>query len=129
MQRLVNDVSEFHRVMDVPICRYPEFPNERRIDLRKDLIDEEYNELLISIANRDIVETADAMVDLIYVIVGAAIEFGIPLAEVWDEVQRANMAKQGGPTRADGKKLKPAGWTPPDVARIIEFHSRPPREE
>jgi predicted HAD superfamily Cof-like phosphohydrolase len=62
---------------------------------------------------------ADALADLAYVTVGANVAWGLPAAEVFDEVHRSNMAKQGGERRADGKILKPAGWTPPDVAGVL----------
>lgn len=124
MYRLMNDVADFHVACDVPVRYIPAWPNEDRIALRLKLMKEEYEEeLLPAIANRDLVETADAMADLIYVIVGAAIEFGIPLALVWRAVQSANMAKVGPDgkvhRREDGKILKPEGWRPPDIASII----------
>lgn len=56
---------------------------------------------------------------MIYVLVGAALAFGIPLDRVWSEVQRANMAKLGGARRADGKILKPEGWQPPRIHEAI----------
>lgn len=68
---------------------------------------------------------ADGLADVIYVAVGAALEFGIPLDRVWAEVHRSNMAKVDPATgkvikRADGKVLKPEGWTPPDVAGVLK---------
>lgn len=72
----------------------------------------------------DMEEIADGLADLIYVAVGAALEFGIPLDRVWAEVQRSNMAKVDAETgrvrkRADGKVLKPDGWTPPDIKSAL----------
>ena len=52
-------------------------------------------------------------------ILSAALEFGIPIERVWDEVHRSNMQKIGGATREDGKILKPDGWTPPNIARAL----------
>jgi hypothetical protein len=74
------------------------------------------------------IETADALTDLVVVIVGMALELGIPLDRTWNEVQRSNMAKAGPDgkvtKREDGKVLKPEGWTPPDIKTIMQ--SDPP---
>jgi predicted HAD superfamily Cof-like phosphohydrolase len=59
------------------------------------------------------------MCDVIYVICGTAVEFGIDLAPFFAEVHRTNMAKEGGATRADGKILKPEGWQPPRIAEML----------
>jgi predicted HAD superfamily Cof-like phosphohydrolase len=67
----------------------------------------------------DLVEAIDGMCDLLCVVYGTAAEFGIDLAPFWDEVHRTNMAKAGGPVREDGKRLKPPGWTPPDIAGVL----------
>ena len=61
------------------------------------------------------------LVDVLYVFIGTALRYGIPLDAVWDEVQRSNMAKVSGDVRRrdDGKILKPEGWTPPDILSIV----------
>ena len=64
-------------------------------------------------------DVADGIADLIYVLLGRAIAYGIDLRPVWDEVQRANMSKEGGGKRADGKILKPPGWRAPDINGVI----------
>lgn len=70
-------------------------------------------------------DVADALADLDYVIEGARLEFGIDGVPVFAEVQRANMAKflNGGPAasqiRPDGKILKPVGWEPPDIVKVL----------
>lgn len=125
MQGLIFDVEEFHRACDVPIATTPAVPSQSRIDLRISLIDEEVNkELLPAMRANDMLEIADAMADAIYVIVGAAIEYGIDLACVWNAVQEANMAKVDPITgkvkyRDDGKVLKPNGWQPPDIQLAV----------
>lgn len=119
---LIEDVLAFHIAGGIPVGAKPQFPSPDRVELRKKLVEEEYGELSLGIVSRDMTETADAIADLIYVLIGMALEFGIPLARVWNEVQRSNMAKFPGglvTSRADGKILKPDGWTPPDIARII----------
>lgn len=133
MRKAIDDVTSFHEVMDQPVLPHPRVPSDERVHLRADLIDEEFNEVLESLgftdagdgtmdydrAKVDIVKLADGLADLMYVVIGTALEFGIPLERVWDEVQRSNMAKVGTDgvvrRREDGKILKPVGWTPPDV--------------
>ncbi len=61
----------------------------------------------------------DAIVDLLVVTYGAACAMGLDLDPFWDEVYRANCDKAAGPLRADGKRLKPEGWRPPDVAGVL----------
>jgi predicted HAD superfamily Cof-like phosphohydrolase len=125
MSALLDDVAEFHYATDTPCFSGPAaFPADARIALREKLFNEEYDELLRALAGLDIVEVADALGDLIYVAIGAALEFGIPLDRVWAEIQRTNMAKVDQATgkvtrRADGKILKPEGWTGPRIAEIL----------
>lgn len=88
------------------------------------LIKEEYEELILAFANRDIVEIADACADLKWVIEGLEHTLKIPQQDVWDEVARSNLAKisSNGKVmkREDGKVLKPEGWTPPDIKSILK---------
>lgn len=63
----------------------------------------------------DLVELADGLADLDYVVEGTRLEFGIDGGPIAREVHRSNMAKVGGEKRADGKTMKPTGWTPPDI--------------
>lgn len=115
------DVFNFHKKFCPDQTNsMPIVPNDDRlVGLRQDLIREESAELLSALDAGDLAEIADASADLIYVILGTCVYYGIDLRPVWDEVQRTNMAKEGGPTRADGKILKPEGWTPPDITRIL----------
>jgi predicted HAD superfamily Cof-like phosphohydrolase len=88
--------------------------------LRVSLIEEEATEFATAVERGDVVEMVDALCDLLYVTYGAAVDLGVDLEPFFDEVHRSNMAKVGGRRRADGKWLKPAGWTPPDVAGLLE---------
>lgn len=120
MKTLLSDLTAFHVACDVPVLTTPQFPSQDRIDLRDKLLKEEVKELDDAVAARDMVEVADALGDIIYIAVGTALEFGIPLDRVWAEIQRSNMAKVDSATgkvrkREDGKVLKPEGWTPPDI--------------
>lgn len=114
------DVRAFHQKFGLAVQDKPSWPDEATVHLRTELISEELKELSDAMRAEDMAETADALADLIYVLVGTAVSFGIDLRPVWDEVQRSNMAKEGGATRADGKVLKPEGWTPPDIAGALE---------
>lgn len=131
MKDVISDVLDFHVACDIPILTSPTLPPEARVALRIDLIDEEVNrELIPAMRAGDLLEIADAMADSVYVIVGAAIEYGIPLERVWQAVQAANMAKVDPATgrvrrRADGKVLKPEGWLPPDIAAILRVEPCP----
>lgn len=124
MKTLLYDVRDFHRATDTPVFESPRIPDIERRMLRGRLLREEFNEFVEANDHGDVVEVADALADIIYVAVGTALEYGIPLDKVWDEVQRTNMAKID-PTngkvrrREDGKILKPKGWTAPDIKRAL----------
>ena len=125
MKRLLDDVAAFHRACDVPVVAKPTLAQPERMFLRVNLIEEEVNhELVPALYSGNMTDIADALADSIYVIVGTALEYGIPLDKVWEAVQKANMAKVDPVTgkvhkRADGKVLKPEGWTPPDIAAVL----------
>src|SRR6266699_4953861 len=93
MDKLVDDVRTFRAAAAVPNENRPHIPPADRVNLCEDLITEEYEELFRAFAEEDLVEIADAMADLIYVVIHAALEYGIPLDKVWAEVQRSNMDK------------------------------------
>ena len=88
-------VAEFHKTFQHPILDQPAIPDEKRCKLRVSLIAEELKELEEAIAERDIVEIADALCDIQYVLAGAVLEFGLAdkFASLFDEVQRSNMSK------------------------------------
>ena len=125
MHKAIDDVRAFHAACDVPIVYHPAVPSAYIKTRRMNLIREEVIvELLPAMEKDDMIEIADAIADSIYVLIGAALEYGIPLHKVWNEVQRTNMAKVDPSTgavckRADGKILKPPGWMPPDIASIL----------
>lgn len=91
----LNQVAEFHRTFNAPILAYPQIPSKERCNLRVSLIQEELNELKQAIEDNDIVEIADALCDLQYVLSGAVLEFGLgeKFVELFNEVQRSNMSK------------------------------------
>jgi predicted HAD superfamily Cof-like phosphohydrolase len=91
----LNQVAEFHKTFKHPILANPTIPDENRCKLRVALIAEELKELEVAILNKDIVEVADALCDLQYVLSGAILEFGLgeKFKALFDEVQRSNMSK------------------------------------
>lgn len=91
----LNDVAQFHKTFDAPILDNPQIPAKDRCDLRVALLQEEVNELKEAIADGDIVEIADALADIQYVLSGAVLEFGLAskFKALFDEVQRSNMSK------------------------------------
>lgn len=91
----LKQVTEFMRMSNHPILSEPQIPSNERCALRVELIDEELKELREAIYNYDIVETADAICDLLYVVYGAANEFGLndKLEALFNEVHRSNMSK------------------------------------
>lgn len=153
MKDAVEKVTEFHRATDLIVGDLHD-PQLVDVALRLRLIAEEFDELLSSLDDQIeppmmravegwieivrartgggsalLLDTADALGDLIYVIVGAAISWGIPLEPVLAEIHRSNMTKIGGEKREDGKILKPEGYTPPDIGTAIaEFLKTSKRE-
>lgn len=117
MNTIQEDVQEFHRALSIPVGDRPMI---MRPELRANLIKEEALETVTAILARDMVGAIDGMCDLLCVVYGTAVEFGIDLDPFWREVHRSNMAKQGGPERADGKRLKPEGWQPPNINGVLE---------
>ena len=120
---MFTDVRDFHKAFGQRIGEKPELPNVSERTLRMKLITEEFNELCDAEEANDLVEVADALADIIYIACGTAVSYGIPLDDVFAEVHRSNMAKLvDGKVirREDGKIQKPASWTPPDVAGVLE---------
>lgn len=93
--KTLSAVAEFHQTFKHPILDHPTIPDEKRCKLRVSLIVEELNELQEAITDRDIVEIADALCDIQYVLSGAVLEFGLgqKFDALFTEVQRSNMSK------------------------------------
>ncbi|MBW4891581.1 nucleoside triphosphate pyrophosphohydrolase family protein [Mucilaginibacter sp. HMF5004] len=91
----LNKVAEFHSTFKHPIIDAPAIPSPQRCDLRVALLAEELEELQQAIKDNDIVEVADALCDLQYVLAGAILEFGLgeKFADLFNEVHRSNMSK------------------------------------
>ena len=91
----LHQVAEFHKTFNAPILEKPQIPSQERCELRVSLLQEELNELQQAIADNDLVEIADALCDLQYVLSGAVLEFGLgeKFPALFNEVQRSNMSK------------------------------------
>jgi predicted HAD superfamily Cof-like phosphohydrolase len=91
----LNKVAEFHSTFKHPIVETPAIPSAQRCDLRVSLLAEELEELQQAIKDNDMVEIADALCDLQYVLAGAILEFGLgnKFADLFAEVHRSNMSK------------------------------------
>ena len=95
MSNYLNAVSEFHETFKAPILETPQIPSSDRCELRVSLLQEELNELKQAIEDNNLVEIADALADLQYVLSGAVLEFGLKdkFNTLFNEVQRSNMSK------------------------------------
>ena len=91
----LNQVAEFHSTFKHPIIAQPAIPSKERCALRVSLLAEELKELQQAVDDNDLVEVADALCDLQYVLSGAILEFGLAekFKELFDEVHRSNMSK------------------------------------
>ena len=91
----LNQVAEFHKTFNAPILETPQIPSKERAELRVSLLQEELDELKKAIEDNDLVEVADALCDLQYVLSGAVLEFGLgeKFVELFNEVQRSNISK------------------------------------
>jgi predicted HAD superfamily Cof-like phosphohydrolase len=99
----------------------PTIPPPGVRELRVNLIQEDLLELDIALNDRDLVETADALADLLYVVLGTAVACGIDLGPVFAEVHRSNLSKFiDGHRREDGKWCKGPSYSPANLRPIIE---------
>ena len=115
--------GEFMNVFGQQTLTKPTLPGYGLGALRIDLIEEELDELKEAIVDQDIVEIADALTHILYVVYGAGHAFGIDLDKCYAEVHRSNMTKldeDGKPLfREDGKVMKSSSYEPPNLSKII----------
>ena len=118
------NVKKFMQIFSQEVRNKAEFPNEKIVQLRYDLIKEELDELNQAMKDKDIKEVADALTDILYVTYGAGHAFGIDLDKCFDEVQRSNMSKLGSdgkPIYNDrGKVMKGPNYFKPDLSKILK---------
>lgn len=120
-----NDVASCHKKFGITVStRPPALKKSLDFSLseRAAFIQEELNELSQGISEKNMAEIADALVDIVYVAKGTAVMLGLPWEKLWDDVQRANMAKVAG----RGKRghsidlIKPPFWVPPRTEEILK---------
>ena len=127
MQKQIKSVHEFHSAFGLGINTNPTGDlGENKNLLRFNLMKEENEEYLEAVQNNDIVEIADALGDMLYILCGTIIEHGLQdkIEAVFDEIQRSNMSKlgeDGKPIyREDGKVLKGPNYFKPNFEEILE---------
>ncbi len=118
-----DDVKDFMEIYGQEVKTKSSFPNEKIIQLRYDLIKEELDELSLAIKEKDIIEVADALTDLLYVVYGAGHAFGIDLDKCFAEVQRSNLSKldiDGKPIyNENGKVMKGPNYSKPNLKQFL----------
>ncbi len=115
-------VTEFHDNFDIQVNEKPTLDIDQNVpELRANLIKEELDEFYLAMkSGGDIVSIADALGDLLYVVYGAAVTYGIDMEPIFAEIHRSNMSKVGGHKRENGKWIKPVTYSPPNLRPIIE---------
>ena len=118
------DVKTFMETFGQMVRTKPQFPDEKTMQLRCDLIKEELNELEHAMKTKNLKEVADALTDILYVTYGAGYAYGIDLDKCFKEVQRANMSKlgtDGKPIYNDkGKVMKGPNYSEPNLKQFVE---------
>jgi predicted HAD superfamily Cof-like phosphohydrolase len=116
-------VKLFMETFGQEIKKKPKLATEKINDLRVSLINEEFNELKNAIKQKDLLEVADALTDILYVTYGAGHAFGIDLDRCFEEVQNSNMSKLGDDRKPiyneEGKVMKGPKYFKPDLSKFI----------
>ena len=117
------DVKKFMETFGQEVKSQAEFPSEKIVKLRYDLILEELKELNMALENKDLKEVADALTDILYVTYGAGHAFGINLDKCFKEVQSSNMSKldnSGKPIyNENGKVMKGPNYFKPNLNKFL----------
>lgn len=116
-------VAEFHRKFDIPVGDRPLIPDEAVRQLRVRLIQEEFDELQEAMSAKNLPAVAKELADLLYVVYGTAVSYGVDMDPVFREVHRSNLSKVGGYKREDGKWVKPTTYSPADVGPLLASQS------
>ena len=127
MQKQLNAVKEFHTAFGLGVSNEMKADlGEQKNTLRFNLMKEENEEYLEAVQNNDLVEIADALGDMLYILCGTILEHGLQhkIEEVFDEIQRSNMSKlgeDGKPIyREDGKVMKGPNYFKPCFEEILK---------
>ncbi len=127
MKNKLKAVETFHNAFKITNRETPKgFTTEKEVNLRFELMDEENKEYLEAAENNDLVEVADALGDMLYILCGTILSHGMQykIEEVFNEIQRSNMSKLGEDNkpiyREDGKVLKGPNYFKPDLKSILK---------
>ena len=116
-------VGLFMTTFGQEVKKRPSLSSDKINNLRINLIQEELNEFMEAISNKDLKEAADALTDILYVTYGAGHAFGINLDNCFDEVQRSNMSKLGNDGKPiyneHGKVMKGPNYFKPDLKKFL----------
>ena len=119
-----NKVKTFMETFGQEVKTMPSFSTKKINSLRYDLIKEELEELKVAMANKDLLEVADALTDILYVTYGAGHAFGIDLDKCFEEVQSSNMSKLDENNKPiyneSGKVMKGPKYFKPDLTKFIK---------
>ena len=119
-----NKVKTFMETFSQEVKTKPSFSTDKINNLRYELIKEELEELKVAMENKDLLEVADALTDILYVTYGAGHAFGIDLDKCFEEVQKSNMSKlgeNGNPIyNENGKVMKGPGYFKPDLTKFVK---------
>ena len=117
-------VGIFMKTFGQEVKNKPSFSTDKINKLRIDLVKEELDELTEAMKNKDLLEVADALTDILYVTYGAGHAFGINLDKCFDEVQKSNMSKLGADSKPiyneNGKVMKGPNYFKPDLSKFIK---------
>lgn len=126
MRKEIADIKAFQRAFECNVLPAPTMPAKEIQELRVKLLQEELDELKQANADGDIVEVADALTDILYVLLGTACEYGLidKMEDMWDLVHRNNMNKlwPDGKVhkRSDGKVIKPEGFEKVELKTLFQ---------
>ena len=117
-------VGTFMKTFGQEVKTKPSFSTDKINKLRLDLIKEELEELTEAMNNKDLLEVADALTDILYVTYGAGHAFGIDLDKCFDQVQKSNMSKLGIDRKPiyneAGKVMKGPNYFKPDLSKFVK---------
>ena len=126
MKKKIKAVQEFHEAFGLGVEQRPVANlSVQKLKLRFDLMDEENKEYLEAAENDDLIEVADALGDMLYILCGTILEHGMQhkIEEVFNEIQRSNMSKLGADGkpiyREDGKVMKGPNYFKPNIESIL----------
>ena len=125
MKKVIEALREFHSTFGLDMSDAPTLATEKTGKLRVRLIQEELDEYSEALELNDLLGVADALGDLLYVVVGAAVTHGLDLEGIFWEVHRSNMSKVGGHKDEGGKWVKPDTYSPADLRPFVKEGFKP----